>query len=255
MFFYLSRIFTFLLMPYTQMFAWFLLALILKNKVWKRRFFMAGMVYLVFFSNRFIVNQAISAWEVPPTPYHEITQKYDVGIVLGGMTNLGKEPRDRVYFYKGADRITHAFQLYKLGKIQKILVTGGSSSLIDTEYREADNLRNFLLMVGVDENDILLERDARNTHENAMYSEAMLSGKYPEGKHLVITSAFHMKRSLLCFRKTSLEVDGFSTDFYSTEMHFDIMTLLVPDASAFLDWQLIIRELEGMLFYKMAGYI
>ena len=168
---------------------------------------------------------------------------------------MGKSPRDRVYFYKGADRITHAVQLYKLGKIRKILVTGGSSNLINNEHREADALYDFLVMVGVDTDDILVERNARNTYENAVNTEAMLAELYPDKKHLVITSAFHMRRSLLCFRKTSLNVNGFSTDFYSKDWRFDLSSVFIPDASAFLDWQLIIREVEGILFYKIAGYI
>ena len=114
-------------MPFTQMCIWFILAVFLKKRFLKKKFLILGVVYLFFFSNRFIVNEVLLMWEIPPTPYENITEVYQAGIVLGGVTNSEKTPRDRVYFSKGADRITHAYQLYNLGKIEKILVSGGSS--------------------------------------------------------------------------------------------------------------------------------
>jgi Ca-activated chloride channel family protein len=47
-------------------------------------------------------------------------EKSDIGIVLTGITNLHKNPKDRTYFNKGADRIYHAVMLYKMNKINKI---------------------------------------------------------------------------------------------------------------------------------------
>lgn len=170
MFFYLSKVLSFIIMPYTQMCLWFILALFIKRISLKRKFLLLGIIYLLFFSNRFIVNEALLLLEVAPTPYASVEDTYDVGIVLGGVTNSAKTPRDRVYFSKGADRITHAFQLYELGKIKKILVTGGTGNIINTTYREADNLYEFLILCGVNPEDILLENNARNTYENAKYS-------------------------------------------------------------------------------------
>ena len=242
-------------MPYTQMCIWFVLAFWLKNSLWKKRFFILGMVYLFFFSNRFITNEIFLMLEIPPTPLEEIPTNYEFGIVLGGVTNLKKLPKDRVYFHKGADRITHAIQLYKIGKIKKILVTGGSSNIINTEFKEADNVYDFLILMGVDEKDILIENQARNTYENAIYSSQILNSKFPSGKHLVITSGFHLRRALLCFNKTNLNVDGFSSDFYSHERSFALDILFVPDPKSFSDWQMLTKELFGIILYWLFGYI
>ena len=242
-------------MPYTQMCIWFLLAVFLKNIKWKRRFLILGICYLLFFSNRFITNEIFLLFEIPPVPMEEVSNDYEVGIVLGGVTNLEKLPKDRVYFHKGADRITHAVQLYKMGKIKKIMVTGGSSNLINTEFKEGDNLFNFLVLTGVDEVDIIIENQSRNTHENAVLSSQILELKYPTQKHLLITSGFHLRRALLCFDKTDLKVDGFSADFYSHERSFALDIMLVPDPKSFSDWQIIIKELLGLITYWIVGYI
>jgi uncharacterized SAM-binding protein YcdF (DUF218 family) len=234
---------------------WFILGVVLKKRTLKRKFLILGIVYLLFFSNQFIVHEALLILEVAPTPYENIKEDYEVGIVLGGVTNTKKLPRDRVYFYKGADRITHAFQLYKSGKIKKILVSGGSSNIFNTEHIEADNLYDFLILCGVPPADIILERNARNTYENAKFSAEILNSEYPGSKHLVITSAFHLRRSMLCFRKLNIEVDGFSTDFYTHTRIYGLDLLIVPDPAAFKDWHIVIHELLGLVFYKIAGYI
>ena len=242
-------------MPYTQMVAFYLLALFLKNPKWKRGFLYIGTFYLIFFSNRFIANEVLCSWEIPPTPISEMDTNYMAGIVLGGVTNSDIEPRDRVYFYKGADRITHAVQLYKNGIIKKILVSGGSSNIINREYKEADNLYRFLLLCDIPEEDILVEKEARNTHENAKFSAEILEAEFPGEKHLVITSAFHLRRAMGCFKKTGLRVDGFSADFYGKKRKYTPDRFLIPDISAFADWQMVIREWQGFLFYKISGYL
>ena len=255
MFFILSKLFTFLLMPYCQMVIWFALGLFLRNKIWKKRFVWLGFTYLLFFSNQFIVNEALLGWEVPPTPLNKLDHHYELGIILGGSTESDKSPHDRVYILKSAERMTHTVQLYKMGYIKKILVTGGSSNLIDTRYLEADNMKKFLLLCGVPDSSIMVENRARNTYENAKFSAEIINRDYPGTRNLLITSAFHLRRSLACFKKAGLQVDGFSTDFYGKNRKFTPDRLFIPDPSAFGAWQMIIREWLGMLSYKLAGYI
>jgi hypothetical protein len=59
----------------------------------------------------------------------------------------------------------------------------------------------------------------------------------------------------LCFRKQNVDVDGFSTDFYTAKRSFGLDKLLIPDPAAFKDWQMVIHEVLGLVFYKVAGYI
>lgn len=195
-------------------------------------------------------------WEIAPTPIEDLDSGYEVGIVLGGITDAQRVPRDRIYFYRGVDRINHAIQLYKMGIIKKILVTGGSGKMIDNQLKEADNMARYLLMSNVKQDDILVEDNSRNTYENALYSFRILKNKnLADKKLLLFTSATHLKRALLCFEKMNLDVDGYSTDFYGSARSFTPDKFFIPDPSAFSDWQLIIKELEGLLFYKIAGYI
>jgi uncharacterized SAM-binding protein YcdF (DUF218 family) len=102
--------------------------------------------------------------------------------------------------------------LYKLGKIKKILISGGSGSLLYPDESESEDLYDFCMIAGVRKKDILLENQSRNTHENAIYSLKIIEEENIEGKVLLITSAFHMRRSIGCFKKEKIQFDSFSTD-------------------------------------------
>ncbi len=120
MFFILSKTLSFLVMPFTMVCLLVLASLLIKNKRWKKLCFWTGLVLMFFFSNDFIANEMMRAWEVKTTAYSDM-QPRALGIVLTGVTMSDLRPDDRVYFHRGADRVTHTVQLYKLGLIAKIL--------------------------------------------------------------------------------------------------------------------------------------
>lgn len=232
----------------------FFLSVFLKNEKWRKRSFWLALGMLLFFSNDFIANEVITAWEVKATPMAAITRQYELGIVLTGVTSGSREPADRVYFQKGADRVTHTVQLYKAGVIRKILISGGTGRLADVQMPEADELKKAFLLMGVPEEDIMLENQSRNTAESANEVKKIL-GPTKASDCLLITSAFHMRRSRACFAKAGIPMDTFSTDFYSHPRNFYPDSLIVPQLDAIMIWQKVIKEWVGMTAYKVAGYI
>src|SRR5687768_17064524 len=157
MFFILSKILNFLTNPLVFVFAFFLLSIFLRKPTWKKRCFWIALSLLIFFSNDFIANEMMRAWEIAPTPYADIKKKYDWGIVLTGVTINDMQPDDRVYFQHGADRVMHIVELYKMGIIKKIMISGGSGRLIGTARKEADELFKVMKLMGVPEQDIVIE--------------------------------------------------------------------------------------------------
>ena len=242
-------------MPATLVGICLLLALFVKKRPWKKAFLITGVVLFFLFTNDFIINQILLSWEIPPTSFDDVTKNYDVGIVLTGITNLQIEPKDRVYFNKGADRIIHAVALYKQGKIGTILISGGTGSLSAPEITEANELKKVLDLYGIPEADIIIENESRNTYENAVNTAKILRARYPEGEFLLITSAFHLRRAKACFDKTGLKTTSFSTDFYTHPTTYTPDSLLIPNESAIYHWLIFEREILGILMYKLAGYI
>lgn len=254
MFFVLSKTLNYLVMPLTIICICLLASVFFKKPYWKKRLFLAGLILLFFFSNDFIGNEFMRAWEIPAKPFSTLT-KYRLGIVLTGAT-LQLSPNDRVYFQRGADRVTHTVQLYKLGLIEKILISGGSGRLIEGEEPEADQFKKAMLLMGIPETDIMIENETRNTYESAIQVKKMLLDKgYVGSDCLLITSAFHMRRSLACYHKAGLYPDDFTTDFYSHPRDFYIDTLIIPQLNALMIWHKLIREWVGFVAYKFAGYI
>ena len=194
-------------------------------------------------------------WEIPPLPYRQLQGEYDAAIVLSGVTASDKGPHDRVHLHKGGDRIMHAVQLYKLGLAKKILITGGSGLLETDSISESERMQRVMILSGIPEKDILLEESSRNTYENAQFSKPLLDEHFPAGRFLLVTSAFHMRRSMACFEKAGVAVQPFSTDFYSTDTAYRFEHFVIPYAEAIATWGKLLKEWFGIITYKLMGYI
>jgi uncharacterized SAM-binding protein YcdF (DUF218 family) len=255
MFFILSKTLNYLTMPLVIIVICLVLSVIVRKTAWKKWLFGIGLGLLLFCTNDFIANEVIHWWELPATPFSQIKKTYEWGIILTGITRLEAEPRDRVHFARGADRATHSVQLYKLGIIKKILVSGGSGRLDGEGPREADELATALVMMGVRPEDLLLENESRNTHESAEFVKKMLQDKSSPNDCLLITSAYHMRRSVACFIKAQWSIDYFSVDILSHKRKYSFENLLIPKPEALGIWHTLVKEWAGMLAYRLAGYI
>jgi len=255
MFFILSKTLSYLVMPLTIVCGLLLLSVVLGSVRWRKICFRASFGLLFFFSNDFIANEFMNAWEISTVPYEDL-RPHALGIVLTGATIPLLKPDDRVYFHRGADRVTHTVQLYKMGLIRKILISGGTGLLTEDDEPEANKFRKVMIMMGIPQEDIIIENETRNTHESAIEVKSLLESlQFSPEQCLLITSAFHMRRSLACYRKVGLNIEPFSTDFYAHPRSFYPDVLFIPKIEAMLLWQKLIKEWVGMAAYKVAGYI
>jgi len=185
---------------------------------------------------------------------NDIHEVYDVGIMLGGIGAYDSK-NDFFNFHKSSDRLWHTLELYHQGKIRKILLTGGSGSILHPNDKEAIFLRDFLIKLNIPEEDIIVEDNSNNTRENAVLSKEILDKYYPNGKYLMITSAFHMRRALGCFNKVDMKVDYFVTDRYSGPRKYEFDHLFLPNVDALFLWTLFIHEITGYIVYDVVGYV
>lgn len=253
MFFILSKVLDFLLSPFLWVFIVFLYAFFGKRPARKKKALFAGLFLLFFFSNSFIANKAFHAWEGDPVSLSTL-KDYNTAIVLTGVAEYRKGHADRVFFGKGADRVIHTVQLYKLGKVKKILISGGSGALSGEKIAEADQLKLVFRFCGVPDSDIILENQSRNTKESSRYTKSLIDSLRINGEFLVVTSAFHMPRSVGCFEKAGLKVDAYPVDFYSNDSEIDLEELIIPSVDAISKWTLLIHEIFGFWVYKVMGY-
>ncbi|MEP2024587.1 MAG: YdcF family protein [Reichenbachiella sp.] len=253
MFFILSKIIYWLVMP-TSLIAWLVIAsLLVKRHRQKHILRILAISLFFFFTNPWISTVVMNAWEPDPLPFHNFDQEYSVGIVLSGITNPNRPPFDRVQFNKGADRIVHAIELYKLSIIHKILITGGSGTLTFEGNKECYALQEFAISSGVPIEDILIENRARNTRENALFTKELIAGI--PGQTMLITSAFHMRRAQGCFQKVGLETIPFPTDHYGEPIHYTPDDIIIPSIIGLKIWTILTKEWIGIVAYWAAGYI
>ena len=88
-----------------------------------------------------------------------------------------------------------------------------------------------------------------------MNTAEILKREFPNKKYVVITSGYHMRRSLGCFQKEGIEVDGFSTDFLTQDVDGISVMSLVPSVHHFDRSTMMVREMVGMVVYKLRGYL
>lgn len=255
MFFLLSKILDFFITPLSWIMGCFLLSFILKKAKLKNRFRGMAFLLLMLFTNPWLADTVVYSWEITPVSSKKIDKPYDVGIVLGGSMRYYDPVAERVVYSLGVDRLIQALQLYHDGKIKKILLSGGSGYVNFQEWKEAMLIADVLQKSGVPKEDVIQENVSRNTWENALQSAAILhSGAY--GKNfLLITSAFHMRRSLMCFEKVDLKVAPFSVDPRSAPHIRTLDRIIQPDAECLSQWDMLLHEWMGILMYMLMGFI
>jgi uncharacterized SAM-binding protein YcdF (DUF218 family) len=253
MFFLISKIFDFITNPVCWMLGILIWALLSKNQQHKKRLLLLLLLMMTFFSNPWITEKAIAAWEIPPVK-SESLEVYDVGVVLGGSMRYYDNTTKRVVYSSSVDRLLQSIRLYREGKIRKILLSGGSGYVNYPDWKESIFLEKVLKECAVPEQDIILEKNSRNTYENAVES-AKLIKEGNKKKVLLITSATHMRRTLACFRKAGVDGDAFSVDARSGADIYTLDKIIKPDSEHISSWDVLLHEWIGMVMYKMAGYI
>jgi len=109
-------------------------------------------------------------------------------------------------------------------------------------------------VLGVPSSQILVTNKVTNTADEASAVAEQLQERLSTGANtqiILVTSAFHMRRSRLLFTRASFQVVPFSVDFrVSVGRAFTILDLL-PDADSLRKTEIALRELYGLLFYQL----
>ncbi len=115
--------------------------------------------------------------------YTTTKEEYDYGIVMGGMINL-RSNENNILFSANNDRLLNTLDLYSKGIIKKILISGASGSLT-SELKEADILKKYLIQIGIPDSCVLAESSSKNTYENAICCEKLLTQIHAK-KNLIV---------------------------------------------------------------------
>jgi len=130
-----------------------------------------------------------------------------------------------------------------------IVFTGGSGSLLHPESVADEAMVTWFTEHGVDDR-VLWEKASRNTYENASLTERLLGG-VPKGRWLLVTSAFHMPRSMGIFRLRGWDVIAYPVDYYSKTA--DALRIEPKYWQHVRDLNFTIKEWIGLVVYYYSG--
>ena len=175
-------------------------------------------------------------------------------VVLGGAIDADLSAAHGVAVVGGsADRILAAAALARRYPNARLVYSGGSGNLISNDAREADYVAALFESLGIAKARLILDRRSRNTQENAEFSKALVAPK-PGERWLLVTSAFHMPRSIGLFRKAGFAVEPYPVD-WRVGNRADLLNFRTVAADGLSSVDTGVREWIGLAAYRVTGRI
>lgn len=140
-----------------------------------------------------------------------------------------------------------AFRLMEAVKIHREIPE--SKIIISGSERVAGVMKEVLVSLGMNETFILTDNGASNTSGSAQNVRKMVGEK----RVVLVTSAGHMPRSMMVFRKAGMEPIPAPTDYLTFKNYMAISYL--PSPLHLQNSDLAVHEYVGILWYRLRGRI
>lgn len=156
---------------------------------------LGAVMLFVLLCNRWVINSTddyiYSDWALLPDN--------EVGVVLG-TSNYTREGDDNPYFY---GRVQAAAELYKLGKLRHLIVSGANP---DSSYNEPRKMWQELVKLGVPSDRITMDFAGFRTLD----SVARMQEVFGLERGTIITQEYHAYRAVFLGRKMQMQVVAYA---------------------------------------------
>lgn len=176
----------------------------------------------------------------------------DAILVLGGALDLAASWPGHLEYNQGADRFLYSLKLAKQYPKAVVIYAGGTADLFDKSKTEASLLRQEAIEFGLAPERLFVDDRSRNTRENMVEARRILQ-QTGGSTVLLVTSAFHMPRSMGCARKVGINAVPYPVDFRGHYSGFNRFGF-APEAGQLVDSTAAIREYVGLVMYRLQGY-
>jgi uncharacterized SAM-binding protein YcdF (DUF218 family) len=229
------------------------LALMLFGVVKKRFVYVVTAAVLLYVGSMPIVSEAlfrqIESNELKLTP--QDAPQADAIVVLGGMLSWVPSKQGLVTEWGDPDRFFAGVDLMAAGRAPTLIFTGSKFPWDLGLEAEGHVLKRYAQRMNIPAEKIWVTADVQNTEQEAREVDKLLRAPDGERKKIIlVTSAFHMKRSEMLFAKVDLEVFAYSVDFKLSQTTLTPMSFL-PNVIALATTDAAIREALGIVFYKI----
>jgi uncharacterized SAM-binding protein YcdF (DUF218 family) len=240
---YLHKILPTFVLPIMLIIIVILIGLI-KNK--KKLIYIAiGVLYIIStptFSNTFFKVVEGSEYRKPISAIDSA----DAIVVLSGMLVIN-EVGDLTYIEWGdPDRFFGGLALFKAGKAQKLVFTGGKMPWNKAKKTEGEVLKEQAISNGIPSDKILVTKDVENTADEAVALKELIS---QSKKIILVTSAYHMNRAKRLFEKQGFNVIPYKVDYKINRNNELVVLNFLPNAGSLEQAETGFREILGRIFY------
>lgn len=251
MFFILSKIFWVIFTPLTLIGLLMVAGALGWSRRWGRRMFSFAVISFLLLGF-FPIGPNMIVWlenqyARPEPPPEDITGI----IVLGGIIDGDRSAAlNQVSLNDNAERLTEMMRLSRIYPQARIIFSGGSGSLRENSPKESTLLDNLLKDMDFMRGQIEYESQARNTYENMKFSHELAHPQSGD-KWLLVTSAFHLPRSMAIFKKGEWPVIPYPAGYLEEGVYILHPTLDL--LGNFYKLQVATREIVGIIAYKLTG--
>ena len=247
---YLAKILPIFVLPTGVIFLLLVVSLVLR----KRGLAAAALAVLWLSSTPLVsdtVMRAVEGWQVRQPVAS--APKADAIVVLSGMLRVVPGSHDTVEWSDAVDRFDAGIALARAGKAPLLVFTSEWYPWDGGGTDKGRLLADRAVELGVARDRIVISRRVSTTADEAnAVPEALAAHAGSSGPKSVIlvTSAFHMRRSALLFSRAGLSVTPFPVDFRTSASPRSLMDLL-PRAGSLESTETALRELYGYLYYRV----
>jgi uncharacterized SAM-binding protein YcdF (DUF218 family) len=174
-------------------------------------------------------------------------------IVLGGAVDVdtsiagGKQPQLSI----AAERLIDGISLSYRFADKPVIFTGGAGSINHPHQTEAEQVKILMQKMNIDPYRFVFEGKSRNTYENAR--ELSVMGFKQKGRWILVTSGFHMVRSVKVFESQGWNVIPHPTNYLEDD---EFKWFALPNILGnYLKLSIVVREMIGIMAYKLTGRI
>jgi uncharacterized SAM-binding protein YcdF (DUF218 family) len=248
--FVVSKLLSAITQPLFWLILWWLLALVLLPRFRRLASSMlwCGVLILSLLGFRAVPSALLYSLESQfNVPSLTSSEQYVGVIVLGGATDSPSiyKAHGQVPLGDAAERMTVPIALMRKFPNFELIFSGGDGRLVPTGTTEAELAGVFYTEQGVDMKRVTLESQARTTRENAQRVAALL-GERCKQPWLLVTSAWHMPRSMSEFQAIGCNVTAYPVDFRTGE---ETSWTEYSMAGSLMAWQTALHEYLGMFVY------
>lgn len=170
-------------------------------------------------------------------------------IILGGAEYIGRSAHwGSLQLNEMGERILEMNRLLHLYPNTQFIYTSGSGSELEPGKKGADYVKTYFDEFSMSEQ-VDYERESHSTYENVLYSKKIMESTAKPW--LLVTSAFHLPRSVGVFSKQGIPVIPYPVDYWSTPANFG--SLYIGFADNFVSIDMAVREWTGLIAYWLAG--